>query len=476
MSPQAQLVMIAWLPVVLYLFRIFPAQRAVVISFIVAWLFLPQLAGFSFPGIPDYERMSATCYSILLATFIFDVQRFTSYKLGWLDLPMLIWCICPFASSITNGLGVYDGLSQTLAQTVAYGIPYFLGRIYLNNLTGLRHLVIAMFIGGLIYAPLCWIEVRMSPQIHRWVYGYLDARKFAQTIRYGGYRPTVFMQHGLSVGMWMATATLIGIWLWRAGVIKQVWGISMRWLVAVLLITVVLVKSTGAIILLLLGIMIMFTAKWFRTSFLQLLLIIGVSSYLYMGATGVFSSERIAQVVSGLATVVDQGRANSVGFRMHNEEMLSEKARQRMMFGWGGWGRNRIYVENWNGDLVDISITDSLWIISFGINGAVGLIAIFGSSLLPAFSFFWLRYPASSWFKPKVAPAAVLSVIITLYMVDCTLNDQPNPVFTLASGGIAGLVLKEPEKKKLKGDHTVVVKHSLAQHRQKQRRLTQIRS
>ena len=372
---------------------------------------------------------------------------------------MLIWCICPFASSMSNGLGAYDGLAQSLQQTVSYGIPYFLGRIYLNNLLGLRHLAIAIFTSGLIYAPLCLYEGRMSPVFHGMVYGYVDVRAFSQGFRYGSFRPTVFMEHGLAVGMWMMAATLIGIWLWQAGIVKQVWGIPIMWLVIGLLVTFILVKSTGAYLYLLLGCIIMFVAKKFRTALAMLLIIAAMSSYLYMGATGVFNSDRIDGAVSALELIVEPSRASSLGYRMSNEELLSAKARQRPIFGWGGWGRNRIYQESWTGELVDVSITDSLWIIAFGINGSVGLIALFSSSLLPAISFFWLRYPARFWFKSEIAPAALLSVVITLYMLDCTLNNMPNPVFTLSSGGIAGLVLNKSETKKL-GNRSLVARHS----------------
>ena len=245
MSPQAQILMLLWLPIVVFLFLRFSPRKAVIISFLVAWLFLPQKAGFIFSGIPDYTRISATSYSIFFLTLFFDSQRLTRFKLTWLDLPMLILCICPFFSSISNGLGAYDGLSQTLSQIVSYGLPYFIGRLYFSDLVGLRQLAISIFISGLIYLPLCLYEIRMSPQLHRIVYGYF-AHSFAQTMRYGGFRPTVFMLHGLEVGMWMMAVTLIGIWLWQAKVIKTVTGVPIQWLLVVLTITFVLIKSTGA--------------------------------------------------------------------------------------------------------------------------------------------------------------------------------------------------------------------------------------
>lgn len=151
-SPIALLVVIAWIPTVLYLFQRFPPQRAVIVSFIAAWLFLPVI-NYTLPGIPDITKMNATCYGILLATVIYDAGRITSFKFGWLDLPMLIWCLCPLASSIANDLGLYNGFSAVLDQTMTWGVPYFLGRIYLANLAGLRQLAIGVFIGGLTYIP-----------------------------------------------------------------------------------------------------------------------------------------------------------------------------------------------------------------------------------------------------------------------------------------------------------------------------------
>ncbi|MEA5509912.1 O-antigen ligase domain-containing protein [Crocosphaera sp. UHCC 0190] len=437
-----QLVMLAWLPILLSIFTKFSSRRAVIISFLVAWLFLPQRASFALPGLPDYTRISATCYGILLATFLFDGQRFRSFKFGWLDVPMVIACICPFFSSMSNDLGAYDGLSATLNQIVSYGFPYFLGRIYFNDLSGLRQLAIGIFISGLIYVPLCLYEIKMSPQLHRIVYGY-HSYGFVQAIRYGGFRPTVFMLHGLEVGMWMMSATLIGMWLWQGNVLEKVWNIPINWLVLTLIITLILIKSTGGYAYFAYGIIILFTAKWFRNSTALLMLIIGISLYLCLASSGNMTVQKAQPLLSTISNIAGPDRAGSLEFRLANEELLVKKALERPVFGWGGWGRNRVYDYNWEGQLVSVSVTDSLWIITYGTKGYVGLISLYASSLLPALSFFWTGYPARLWFHPKIAPAAVLSVIIVLYMLDCTLNAMFNPIFTLVSGGIAGLVMQK---------------------------------
>lgn len=430
------LIMIAWIPIVLYLFYRFSASEAVIISFIVAWLFLPQRAGFSFPGLPDYERMSATVYGIILCVFIYDAGRFRQFKPSWLDLPMLVWCICPLFSSLSNGLGIYDGVSEALKQTVAYGGPYFLGRLYLNNLAKIRFLAIAIFLSGLVYVPFCLYEIRFSPQLHRLVYGY-HPHFFAQSVRYGGYRPVVFMQHGLAVGMWMMAATLIGIWLWKTEVVKSVYGIHIRWLVGILLATFILTKSTGAYGLLIIGIGILFLAWQFRTSVALIVLVLSMFFYLQQNVSA--NSNLSGQIIGTLEHIFPSERIQSVEYRFNNEEKLIAKAAERKFFGWGGWGRNRIMEYDWKGELVDSAATDSLWIIAFGTNGLVGLIALYTSVLLPVLWITIFYFPASTWSNQKVASAAVIIVVVTLFMLDCLLNDMQNPVFILATGGITGL-------------------------------------
>ena len=439
MSPLVPLVMFGWIPVVLYLFTRFTPQRAVIISFVAAWLFLPQ-ASYPLPGLPDYTKMSATCYGILLATAIFDSGRFSRFRFGWVDIPMMVWCLAPFLASMSNGLGLYDGVAAMLNHIVAWGLPYFLGRLYIDNWTGLRQLAITIFAGGVAYSPLCLLETRISPQLHRMVYGFHVA-DFSQSIRFGGYRPTVFMQHGLAVGAWMMAATLAGIWLWKTGVLKTFMGISMKWWVPFMIVVQILVKSTGAYILLLLGVLALFAAlKPFKTSVMITLIAILIVSYTSVAASGLITPEARSHYMDQLRQFIPADRVGSLEFRLTNEEVLGEKARERVIFGWGGWGRARIYDENGE----DISVTDSLWIIAFGNYGLVGLTSFVASMLVPVLAFCWFAYPARTWTHGNVAPAAVLMVIVLLFLLDCVLNAMVNPVYTLTCGGISGVVLNNP--------------------------------
>lgn len=437
MTPFVPIALFAWLPIVIFLFRWLPPRRAVLIAFLGGFLFLPHHA-YPVPVLPDYERLTATSYGVIIGMLLFDVDRLRNFKIGWIDLPMIVWCLCPFATSISNDLGSYDGLLAMLQQTATWGLPYIIGRMYFNSLDGLRQLAVGIFMGGLIYIPLCFYETIMSPQLHRTLYGF-HQHSFAQTVRYDGYRPMVFLKHGLMVGSWMMAAALIGIWLWRSGTIKSICGIPMKWLVLAQCFAVVIVKSTGAWVLLALGTATLFLSKWTKVAVLVWLLIFTVPPYLYFSASGDLDTDEVVQFVS---RAVNPERAQSLRFRFDNEEPLAEKARERWVFGWGGWARAAIYSEY---DGSQESVSDSLWIVAYGAFGTVGLVSLMAALLFPPIGFL-ISYSAANWDNKRLAPVTALMMILVLYTLDNLLNDMKISLYILGMGGISGLLTRETSK------------------------------
>ena len=47
-----------------------------------------------------------------------------------------------------------------------------------------------------------------------------------------------------------------------------------------------------------------------------------------------------------MARSIDEDRAESLQFRFENEDQLLDRAWQRFLFGWGRFGRNRVYDES----------------------------------------------------------------------------------------------------------------------------------
>src|SRR5205823_15018650 len=186
-----------------------------------------------------------TALGVLMGAAIFDTDRLLGFRPRWIDLPMILWCTSVFVSSHNNGLGIYDGCSEAVRQIIIWGLPYVIGRVYFSDLEGIRELAVGIFIGGLIYVPLCWFEVRMSPQLHVWVYGFRQ-HSFYQNMRDGGYRPMVFMQHGLMVAMWMSMTALIGLVLWRCRSITKLWDIPIAYFVIPLALVALACRSKFA--------------------------------------------------------------------------------------------------------------------------------------------------------------------------------------------------------------------------------------
>jgi hypothetical protein len=414
-----------WIPLILLLFALLPSRRAVAVSFVAGWLLLP-MAGYGIPGLPDYTKMTATSVGVLIGVVLFDAGRLFAFRVRLIDLPMVVWCTCPFVSSVVNGLGAYDGFSSVLYQTERWGVPYFIGRLYFSDLEGLRELALGIFVGGLAYVPLCLYEIRMSPQLHEMVYGF-HQHSFDQTMRFGGWRPTVFLQHGLMVAMWMTSGSVVGVWLWRSGSLTRLGRVPVWAILPFQVGTTILCKSLGALILLAAGLGLLFLNR-FRV--LAILAVAAPAIYMVVRIEGWYP-----QVIIDAIARISEGHAGSLEFRVTQERFLIERALDQPLFGWGAHDRNRIFDEEGR----DRSVTDSLWIITVGQKGLVGLAAL-TASLLAGVAGILIGTRPVHWAHPSLAPAVGLSVVVLLFTCDCLLNGMINPVYTLAAGGLAGTV------------------------------------
>ena len=147
MSVMVPIAMFGWIPLALGLFARLRAHRAAVAGFLLAWMFLPQSV-YALPGLPDYSKVSAACLGILLGGMIFDFASFKAFRFSVVDIPIAALCIVPFFTSISNGLGAYDGISALLDKVLLWGIPWGIGRIYLGTAEQLREMVLAIFLAG----------------------------------------------------------------------------------------------------------------------------------------------------------------------------------------------------------------------------------------------------------------------------------------------------------------------------------------
>jgi hypothetical protein len=416
--------------VIAALFSFMPPRRAAIAGYIGAWLFLPQ-ASVPVLGYPDLTKSTAASLGILLGILFFDAGRLVRFRPHWIDIPAIVLICVPMAASLSNDLGAYDGASACLAQFVNWGLPYFIGRLYIDSFPAMRDLALGIFIGGLIYVPLCLIEVRMSPQLHRWVYGY-HQHEFIQTIRGDSYRPMVFMQHGLMVAMWMASATIVAFWLWLSGSVRKIFGLPTSVFAFVFLGVTVLCKSFGALGLLLLALPALWLSARLRTVWIILLIVALPAVYMYLRVNDMWDGESVAELIERISP----DRADSLRYRLNAEAIMTDKAMEQQWFGWGGWGRSLVYNE-WGRAVAE---TDGLWIITLGTTGLVGLAALTAVVCLPVL-LFTLRVRPLWWSMPAVAPAAVLAMLLLMHSIDNLVNAMVNPTYIMIAGGLGTLFL-----------------------------------
>lgn len=436
----ADIALFAWIPVILLLFTILPPRRAVIVAFLAGWCFLP-VYGLAIKGFPEYDKQSATCLGILLAAAAFDGARFVKLKPRLLDLPMALWCISPLISNTLGERGAYEGMSTSVQYIFAWGIPYFIGRLYITDLGSMRELAVGLFVAGLVYSVFTLYEIKMSPQLHTMVYGFFPHENFTMTRRWGGWRPNVFMQHGLAVGLFMSTCAVVGIWLWKGKSLRVMWGMP-AWLLAMALAAVsILCKSTGATMLMLLGVGVLWITARLRTGWALRALLLAPVAYMVARTVGGWDG----QIMVDLANAIDADRGGSLHWRLASESESWRLVRPKALFGMGYFAFAGQFVEG-----SDIRVTpDGMWLIALVANGLFGLFAFYGSLLLPVADFARRLRPVY-WGHPAVAPAASVAIIVVLFAIDNLFNAMANPILVLAAGGLVSTAPTIPRTARLR--------------------------
>ncbi len=453
----AYLMLLIWPFVTLYLFRTLKLERALIWSILAGYLFLPPLAEFNLPLVPAMDKVSIPNLSVLLVLLFGMKQKLHPVPLSrsarWLMIGLVLSAI---PTVLTNGdpisfrvLGSAEPIvfltyelpgqsvrdvASVLIHQVLTLVPFVLARQFLSSEQGLREILLALMVGGLIYSIPSLIEIRLSPQMNVWIYGFFQ-HSFEQTIRAGGYRPIVFLEHGLWLALLMCTALLSAAALARQAPLMDRW--KMLLLVGYLAVLLVLCKSLAALAygMVLLPLVLLAPARWqIRVAFIFAFVAV---SYPMLRNIGVVPLDAIL----AHAEAISPERAQSLSFRFNNEEQMLVRAAERPLFGWGGWGRGLVrHVET--GEI--LSIPDGRWIIVFGSFGWLGYVCEFGLLAVPlALMWYVMQSKSAAEISPYAAP---LTVILGITMMDMLLNATLTPLTWLTAGAILGHAEKQLSK------------------------------
>ena len=408
---------------------------------------LPVGTGFDAPGIPNMDKTLIPNISVLFWALIFAHHKVIVIPRNKILVGlMLLYVASPFFTMLNNqeplrlsvgslpGMTVYDGLSVLTKQMIEL-VPFLIGYSSFKTESSIREVLKALVMAALAYSiPILW-EVRMSPQIHTQLYGFFPS-DFSQQMRAGGFRAIVFLGHGLAVAIFVGMSTVAAVGMWRDR--ARVFGLSGAAYTSFLLLVLILCKSVGALIL-----AIVFGIASYLLRYRSMISILAISgliivAYPALRGAGLIPINSIAKISAEFST----DRAASLQTRIDNEEMLLQKTDEKPVFGWGTWGRGRIYKTDWSGTFdYDATITDGTWIIIISSFGWTGYIASFGL----------LAYPTARAFRnrkhfAKFPSFVVLLGVLVINLFDLLPNSSLTPITWLIAGALAGFTPRHNEE------------------------------
>lgn len=404
----AKIVLYSWPLVTWFLFRRLRVPEALAATIVLGYLFIPERVGLKLPMLPILDkglmpvlcaggamlilrhrdrkaqrraamrdpaaarprtRGPATRSRVALIVPVLLAVMMVSIVMTWATNQSALF----YADRVFPGLTPYDIGVMGMAVLV-WLLPLLLAREYLRSREALIGVLMVFAYAGLAYSFLVLWEARMSPQLNRTLYGFF-AHDWIQHIRGGYFRPIVFLEHGLRVGIFLAMAALAAAVLARVNAD----GHRMRWLVLSLwlLLCLFLSRNLGALMI--------------TGGLLPIILFLPVRLQFLCGACLgglilLFPLARSSDLVpvDRIVSTIDSfnnERAGSLAFRFENEDVLLAKAAQQPLFGWGLWGRSRVVNEDTGRSE---SVTDGAWVIILGVYGRVGYLVLFGLLALPA--------------------------------------------------------------------------------------------
>ncbi len=436
----AFMVLGSWPVVAAFIFARFTVERALILTVLAGYLALPPVTSINLPLLPDLEKNSMIALTATFGALLCKrhAENAAPRLEPWLGALIVLWLVTPLVTAMTNTEPLVDGavfrpgmsLSEGIANMLSAAIeiaPFLLGFWLLSSEKAIREWLFALVGAALIYSIPMMMEVRLSPQLNVWIYGFF-AHDFSQTIRYGGFRPMVFLTHGLWVAMFTAMALMASAALLRiAGPEDR----ARRQLIVIYLFAVlILCKSLASILYALALVPLILLARPHRQITVATVLAVAVLLYPLAQWLRIFPVEPLIDFLTGL----DAERAHSLNFRFMNEFTLLDRATEKMLAGWGGWGRNQV-VDPVSG--LFVTVTDGYWIVvmtTFGLLGYVGSYGLLCGAVIRA---------GLAARKGVVSHASAgLAILLSASLVDLIPNATLVSLTWLSAGALTGYAVR----------------------------------
>jgi len=437
----ATLTLLLWIVIAPIFFARMPASRAVIWATLLPYLFLPEAHSIDLSGIPDIDKTASISLGLALGYLIYLIQTDVRNEkeqvaprtrwFGWLIGGLILVIAFSTVVSVLNnpetlqygprslpGMRPWDGVGR-IGELVLLLVPFYFAIKFLASPEAHRVLLMAFVVSGLFYAGLMLIEIRLSPQIHRWVYGF-HQHSFAQHVR-DGYRPKVLLEHGLWVGFYMFMVVMAATALWK-GMKDSKWLWAGVWMFGVLLIS----RNLGAAAIAILFLTIFLLTR--AGTQIKVAAVVATSILVYPALRQ--SHIVPLQQILDMAAAISEDRSDSLRYRLDNEDDILERVAIKPLTGWGGYARERVYDPVSGGSM---TVNEGLWLLTLGSQGWLGYIGFFGILTAPVICLAFMRCRKAA--GPETVCLTLICAGNLIYLIP---NATLTPIGLLVFGALTG--------------------------------------
>ncbi|MFK7897279.1 MAG: hypothetical protein AB8G23_15675 [Myxococcota bacterium] len=447
MTIPVQLAFLAALPLIAFVFLTQKPHVAASASIVFGCLLLPAARGFDLPLLPTIDQSALPVLMSFVMLCAVGWPLLARAKIGQgpeiCIALVIVACVVTnltngdpqvFGSRVLSAMQPTDTINDSLRFIIRWGLPFVIGRAVVRSAEDLREVLLICVLGGVMYLPLASMELLTGPILHKMVYGaHPNPYTFSQQIKFGGFRPVVFMTHGLNFASFMLVAASAGVILTK--VRHRLFGFSAFPIALVLVLMLIPARTVGVWVYALITLPLMAFARPKLQTFVAVAMAAAVLGYPMLRAAGGVPVEAMHEIT---VEYVGDKSAHSLFGRLRTEEEILERTRERMAFGWGGYGRYQIF-DAFTGE--SLSILDGFWVITIGEGGAVRLGLIFAMLLLPIVS----AHRSLSRIQSEAARRMIggLALMMAVRAVDLIPNSGVEGYLTFLCGSLSGAVRGE---------------------------------
>jgi hypothetical protein len=430
-------ILLAWIPVGAFLFRLCPLRIAILANFFAGWAILPGanypatdvefpywILGVCLPSGYLLTKATAIGLAALIGVLLFQFAELKRFRPDICDLPIAVWCCVPLLSAATHWQTLHEGLLGAAYQTIAWGVPWLLGRICFSSDDSLLLAAKACVIAGICYVPICLVEICSGPQLYALLYGYQPYR-WVGAVRYIGFRPIGLLEDGNQLGIWMAAATLVAFFLWLHHLVPRILGLPIKWVAITLAVVTLLCQSVGSIFLLLALLPLALVKRRSHLRTIVAVVICGILAIALFRMTNLVSLRSLAHrnaVAASLSNALTSVGRHSLAWRFARDESNIVAALRLPILGTGQW--------NW---WLEGGVRPwSLWLLVLGMYGLVGLFAFACILFLPVMRAVW---PSAVGNLRSIRLA--MAALVLMVAIDNLLDGAMTLPYLLVMGGLA---------------------------------------